>query len=211
MPDSIGSAGARISSRAMRHAVALLLALITPALAGAATTIRVMPPDGGVLAAGQFVDIRVEATGTDGAAPSGLRVWVDGVEWTSRNDLTAQEGAAAGTTNFLARRFSRSTAGALVIRATTADGAAAESRLQVEAWAGPVRPRRPRARNIILFLGDGMGASHRTAARHRVARHAQRQGRGPAGDGHAGGDRPGDDRVAQCRRSPTRRPGWPRT
>ena len=63
----------------MRHVVALLLALLTPTLAGAATTIRVMPPDGGVLAAGQFVDIRVEATGTDGAAPSGLRVWVDGV------------------------------------------------------------------------------------------------------------------------------------
>ena len=123
-----------------------------------------MPPDGGVLAAGQFVDIRVEATGTDGAAPSGLRVWVDGVEWTARNDAAAQEGAAAGTTNFLARRFSRSTAGALVIRATTADGASAESRLAGRDL-GRARPARPRARNIILFLGDGMGSSHRTAAR----------------------------------------------
>lgn len=152
----------------MRHTLALLFALLvalmTPALAEAATAIRIMP-DGGVLAAGQLVDIRVEASAAGGAAPAGLRVWVDGVEWTSRNDPGAQDGAAAGTTNFLARRFSRSTAGPLVIKATTADGASAESHLQVEAWAAPKRTGRPRARNIILFLGDGMGASHRTAAR----------------------------------------------
>lgn len=124
-----------------------------------------MPPDGGVLAAGQLVDIRVEATADSDAAPSGLRVWVDGQEWTTRNDPRANEGAAERSTNFLARRFSRTRAGELVIRATTADGASAESRLRVEAWAGPVRQRQPRARNIILFLGDGMGAAHRTAAR----------------------------------------------
>ena len=131
----------------------------------AATTIRIMPPDGGVLASGQLVDIRVEATGEGGAAPAGLRVWVDDVEWTSRNDPRAQDGAAKGSTNFLSRRFSTTKAGALVIRATTTDGASAESRLRVEAWAGPVRQRQPRARNVILLLGDGMGAAHRTAAR----------------------------------------------
>jgi alkaline phosphatase len=131
----------------------------------AATTIRIMPPDGGVLAAGQNVDIRVEAT-TDGAAPpAGLRVWVDGQEWTARNDARAQEGAAKGSLNFLARRFSTTKAGTLVIRATTADGTSAESRLRVEVWAGTGQRGRPRARNVILLLGDGMGASHRTAAR----------------------------------------------
>src|SRR6188768_3833670 len=113
----------------MRHALFLLLALVTPALGEAATAIRIMPPDGGVLAAGQLVDIRVEATAPSGAAPTGLRVWVDGVEWTARNDANAQAGAAGSTTNFLARRFSRATAGPLVIKATTADGASAESHL----------------------------------------------------------------------------------
>lgn len=150
----------------MRSALLAIGALIlstTPLLA--ATTIRIMPPDGGVLAAGQLVDIRVEATGDGGTAPIGLRVWIDDQEWTSRNDPRAQDGAATSSTNFLARRFSRTKTGPLVIRATTGDGAAAESHLRVDAWAGPARRGQPRARNVILFLGDGMGAAHRTAAR----------------------------------------------
>lgn len=150
----------------MTHArLVLAFLLVCGAPATAATTIRIMPPDGGILPAGQLLDIRVEATGDDGVPPAGLRVWVGGDEWTARNDPKAQEGAARGTTNFLARRFSTSTAGPLVIRATTSDGASAESRLQVERWAGPTRPAQPRARNVIFFLGDGMGAAHRTAAR----------------------------------------------
>jgi alkaline phosphatase len=150
----------------MRTALLLLgVVMLAAGPARAATTIRIMPPDGGVLAAGQIVDIRIEAS-SDGAAPTtGLRVWVDGQEWTARNDPQAQEGAAKGSLNFLARRFSSMKTGTLVIRATTADGASAESRLRVEAWAGPVRRGQPRARNVILFLGDGMGAAHRTAAR----------------------------------------------
>jgi alkaline phosphatase len=166
MRKSIGAVPARTAIiEPMRPVLAFALVLMTPALVAAATTIRIMPPDGGVLAAGQLVDVRVEATGDQKVAPTGLRVWIDNVEWTSRNDPRAQDGAAAGTTNFLSRRFSRTTAGPLLIRATTADGAAAESRLRVDTWAGPVRQRQPRARNIILLLGDGMGASHRTAAR----------------------------------------------
>lgn len=151
--------------RAMRRLLALLLVLAAASSATAATSIRIMPPDDSTLAAGQLVDIRVEATGTGGVAPTGLRVWVDGVEWTTRNAPDAQKGAAPGTTNFVYRRFSRTTPGALLIRATTADGASAESHIVVGAWAGPVRKGRPRARNVILLLGDGMGAAHRTAAR----------------------------------------------
>ncbi len=152
----------------MRAALLAIGGLVLGALpALAATSIRIMPPDGGVLAAGQLVDIRVEATSDGPTPPAGLRVWIDGREWTSRNDPRAQEGAARGTANFLARRFSTTQAGPLVIRATTSDGASAEAHLRVEPWAGAGRAQRgqPRARNVILFLGDGMGASHRTAAR----------------------------------------------
>jgi alkaline phosphatase len=152
----------------------------------AATRIRIMPPDGGVLAAGQRVDIRVEATSDNPQPPRGLRVTVNGRDLTARNLLdhgvSGERGAGGtgaggaqfpvaeraanapeNTTNFLLRGYTAAAAGPLVIEARTDDGAVAVSRLRVEAWAGPAR--RPRARNIILLLGDGMGAAHRTAAR----------------------------------------------
>jgi alkaline phosphatase len=158
--------------------------------ADAATRIRIMPPDGGVIAVGQQFDIRVEAENESPAAadpPRGLVVLVNGRDVSSRNllepGLNGERGAggtgAAGpelpagdraapafrhTTNFLLRRYVVTAAGPLVIEARTADGATARSRLTVEAWAG-AGGRVPRARNIIVLLGDGMGIAHRTAAR----------------------------------------------
>lgn len=161
-----------------------VLAVFHPA--AAATSIRIMPPDGGVLAAGQRFDIRVEASSDGAEPPRGLRVTIDGRDVTARNLLEPGAGGERGaggtgalseslppahrtgpalrtTTNFLLRDVSVPKAGTLVIEARTADGAAATSRLTVEDWAGAARGRR--ARNIILLLGDGMGAAHRTAAR----------------------------------------------
>ena len=149
----------------MRACLTILLLTASCQAAAAATTIRIMPPDGGVLAAGQHVDIRVEATSDAAAPPDNLRVWINGRESTRRNDPVSQQGAQPGTRNFLLRGFSTPVAGPLVVRATTADGTTAESHLRVEAWAGPVRTPQRRARNVILLLGDGMGAAHRTAAR----------------------------------------------
>jgi alkaline phosphatase len=71
--------------------------------------------------------------------------------------------APANTTNFLMRGFHADRPGPLVIEARTDDGASALVRLTVEAWSP--RAGVPRARNIILLLGDGMGVAHRTAAR----------------------------------------------
>ena len=159
--------------------------LVAATTSDAATRIRIMPPDGGVLAAGQRLDIRVEATSDTPEPPRGLRVTINGRDITPRNVLDAGAGgergaggtgasslplaagmragaAPANTTNFLLRGFSVAAAGPLVIEARTADGAAATARLTVEAWGGGGAPR---ARNIILLLGDGMGAAHRTAAR----------------------------------------------
>lgn len=143
----------------------LVSCLLSAAPVEATSTIRIMPPDGGVLAAGQRVDVRLEASSDGQAPPAGLRVWINDREVTTRNDAAANTGAPAGSANFLLRGFSQPTAGPLVVRASTADGARAEVRLQVEAWEGRRTRRVPRARNIILLLGDGMGAAHRTAAR----------------------------------------------
>jgi alkaline phosphatase len=168
-------------------ALACICSLILGGVASGATRIRIMPPDGGVLAAGQLFDIRIEATSDTAEAPRGLRVFVDGEEITSRNLLDPGVGGERGaggtgatgshvpprhrsaeaprnTTNFLLRDHQLTAAGPLVIEARTADGAAATSRLVVEAWADPVGTA-PRARNVILLVGDGMGVAHRTAAR----------------------------------------------
>lgn len=165
----------------------LLLVLIAGAVApaGAATRIRIMPPDGGVLAAGQRFDIRVEATSDTTEPPRGLRVTVNGRDITPRNLLEPGTGgergaggtgtsdrlpanqravaAAPNTTNFLLRGYSVTAAGPLVVEARTADGASAVARLRVDRWTGATGAAR--ARNIILLLGDGMGIAHRTAAR----------------------------------------------
>jgi alkaline phosphatase len=146
------------------HACRLLCALVIAGVpADAATSIRIMPPDRGVLAVGQLVDIRVEATGSISERPGALTVVVNGTDVSARNDPAADRGAPANTRNFLLRGFSAGHPGPLRIQARTSDGATAEVHLTVEAWQG--RAVGPRARNIILLLGDGMGAAHRTAAR----------------------------------------------
>jgi alkaline phosphatase len=136
-----------------------------------------MPPDGGVLAAGQRFDIRVEATGDGADVPAALTVVVNGRDITSRNDPAADRGAPANSRNFLLRNFSVDAPGPLRIEAKTPDGSAATARLTVEGWAG--RGSGARARNIILLLGDGMGAAHRTAARilSRGVRNGKANGR----------------------------------
>jgi len=166
--------------------VAVVLGVcLSVASAEAATRIRIMPPDGGVLAVGQRVDVRVEATSDGAEPPRGLTVLINGKDVTGRNILAAGAGGERGaggtgtdgtvrlahragvappnTTNFLMRDFSVAVPGPLVIEARTADGARASVRLTVERWQarGPAAS----ARNIILLLGDGMGIAHRTAAR----------------------------------------------
>ena len=166
-------------------AAAVLCVCLGVVPAQAETRIRIMPPDGAVLAAGQRVDVRVEATADGKEPPSGLTVLVNGTDITRRNLLAAGAGGERGvggtgtdaavpaaqraapappnTSNFLLRDLNASVPGTLVIEARTADGASARVRLTVERWQsrGTAAP----ARNVILLLGDGMGIAHRTAAR----------------------------------------------
>jgi alkaline phosphatase len=163
----------------------MVCACLGAAPAGAATRIRIMPPDGAVLAAGQRVDVRVEATAEGTDPPRGLTVLVNGKDVTSQNILGVGAGGERGaggvgtdgsvrrglgasvappnTTNFLMRGFSAALPGPLVIEARTADGSRASARLTVERWQ--TRGTGAMARNVILLLGDGLGAAHRTAAR----------------------------------------------
>jgi alkaline phosphatase len=180
-------------------ALTVLCSFVIGGSASGLTRLRIMPPDGGVLAAGQRFDIRVEASSDSADPPRGLRVFINGEEVTAHNLLdpgVGGERGAGGTgatgsavpprlrageaptnsTNFLIREFSQTTPGPLVVEAHTADGARAASRLAVEAWeAGGA----PRARNVILLLGDGMGVAHRTAARvvSRGLHHGKAAGR----------------------------------
>jgi alkaline phosphatase len=179
-----------------RHFPALILAfLFTASLApatpaGAATVVRIMPPDRATFAVGQRVDFRVEATSDTGpgsAPPLGLRVFIDDEEITDRNVLDPGVGgergaggtgataaslaprdragaAPAHSSNFLLRDHVFARPGIYRLHARTADGAHASVRVQVIDWQGAPEGR-PGVRNVIFFLGDGMGIAHRTAAR----------------------------------------------
>lgn len=171
----------------MSRILAILLLLLFPASVAAQTTLRVFPVDGAVLAAGQQFDIRVEASGSPGGEPPrGLAVTLDGRDLTARNlldpgtggergrggtgataaSLAPRDRAAAApphTTNFLARDLAIDEPGRHTLVASTADGARVEVAWEVFAWPGPSGG--PRARNVIFILGDGLAASHRTAAR----------------------------------------------
>ena len=122
-------------------------------------------------------------------------------EWTSRNDPRAQEGAAAGTTNFLSRRFSsdhgRAAGHPGHDRRRRHRGVAPAGRGlgRAGAPAAAPRPQRHPASSATAW-------ARRTARPRASSRAASHNGKAarPARDGHARGDRPGDDRVAERRR-----------
>ena len=166
----------------------------------AATSLRIMPPDGGVLATGQRFDIRVEATSDTNDPPRGLRVLVNGRDITARNLLelgTGGERGAGGTgafgadlppmlraspalrntTNFLLRGYSVAAAGTLTIEARTADGASAISRLMVEDWSGAGRGPRARATSSCFSATAWVP---RTAPRRESCREASTTAKPPA-------------------------------
>jgi alkaline phosphatase len=139
-------------------ALALLISL--GGAAYAAPSIRITPPDGARFLPDQRFDVRVEFKPSDGAILQEISFSIDG----RINKLTSQQLDADG--GFTLRNMSSTTLGAHAITAAATDSAAATSvtatsNLQVIPAAGSM----PKARNIIILLGDGMGISHRTAAR----------------------------------------------
>jgi len=145
----------------MKPARVLILALawLSATAAEPAPAQTIYPLDKAEILAGSRFDLKVEFPGTvDGAA---IRLTVDG------RDAAQVFGKAAavvaneenqGYTALWLRDVSIARAGRHEIRASAGDKSAT---VAWEVFATPAR----RARNVILFIGDGLSVAHRTAAR----------------------------------------------
>jgi len=156
-----------VRSRFTRCAVALATALLcTPAFA-APTNVTVVPSNGARFLEGQRFDIRVEGAGT---GPYSATLAVDGkpVHFTSgAQGTTNTDGISpAGWGGFNLRGHAIRKPGLHRLTATFSDATgtvSVESTVQVLGVSG--EHDGGETKNIIILLGDGMGVSHRTAAR----------------------------------------------
>lgn len=126
--------------------------------AQAVPTVSVTPPDKSRFLTGQRFDLRVEGKSTSGITAATLTVDGTPVSFSSSDVFTG------GGTGYNLRGYSNNTPGVHTLTATLTDStgtAAATAQFQVISPNGGRRP----AKNIIIMLGDGMGAAHRTAAR----------------------------------------------
>jgi alkaline phosphatase len=154
--------------------LALLLAIASLACATPAgalpSSVALVPPDGARLLEGQRFDVRVEGKGT-GAYTATLTLdgqplaLTSGAQGTSTTDGIS----AAGWGGFNRRSHAIATPGLHTLAATFGDATGSvtvTSRIQVLGIGGRHDGEdRRAARNVIIFLGDGMGVAHRTAAR----------------------------------------------
>src|SRR5207237_68311 len=147
-----------------------VLALARCGAAAAAPAIRIMPPNNTTFLVDQRFDIRVEFTPTPGSDLTGISVSLDG-------ELQEAALTALDTHHGLTLRGeSAARAGTHTVTATAADSAGGET-AQASVTLNvidPVGSNRP-VRNVIICLGDGMGAAHRTAA--RIVRYGVVEGR----------------------------------
>lgn len=158
----------------MRLLAVALCALAAGSVRAAPTDVTLTPPAGARFLQGQKFDLRVEGRGT---GPYAAALTLDGrpLAFTSgeQNTATTDGITQAGWGGFDVRGFSAHRPGVHRLVATFAD---ATGSVQVASTfeivdlggdrPGPGREREGhRIRNVIFFLGDGMGISHRTAAR----------------------------------------------
>ena len=155
-------------TRSLRLLATVACLVPAPAALAAPASVTLMPPDGARFLEGQRFDVRVEGKGT---GPYTATLAVDGktVAFTSGAQGTATTDgiSAAGWGGFNRRGQALHRPGLHELTATFTDATgtvAVRSRIQVLAPSGGRGEGRP-ARNVIIFLGDGMGVAHRTAAR----------------------------------------------
>jgi alkaline phosphatase len=153
--------------------LALLVSIFTLACATAAgalpSSVALVPPDGARVLEGQRFDIRVEG---QGAGPYTATLTLDGkpLAFTSGAPGTATTDgiSAAGWGGFNRRGHAISQPGLHTLQATFTDASGSvtvSSKVQVLGIGGRPEDDRHASKNVIIFLGDGMGVSHRTAAR----------------------------------------------
>jgi alkaline phosphatase len=145
-------------------------ALLSAGAASAAPTVTITPSTGARFFAGQRFDIRVEAKGT---GPYSATLSIDGhpAKFSSPANAGSPSLETDGITRtgfggFNLRGFSARRAGLHKIEASVTDATGtttAGATFAVQS-AGH-RDEGRLTRNIIILLGDGMGAAHRTAAR----------------------------------------------
>lgn len=142
--------------------VALLLCL--QSIAWSAPSLRIMPPDKSTFVVDQRFDIRVEASGVTGTAK--LTVELNGVPVEKIPGLKPETKSDADTISVTVRgvSFDKPQRGSVKAQ-LRADGddhvVVALTSFEVVSAHSTGRP----VRNVILFIGDGMGLAHRTAAR----------------------------------------------
>jgi len=161
--------------RQTRLLVAALCALAGGIARAAPTDVTVTPPPGSRFLQGQRFDVRVEGKG---AGPYAATLTLDGspLAFTSgdQNTATTDGITSAGWGGFNVRGLSLRSPGLHTLVATFADATGTvrvTSRFEIVdlgwndrfGWGHEREARR--IRNVIFFLGDGMGAAHRTAAR----------------------------------------------
>jgi alkaline phosphatase len=152
-----------------------LLAVAVCALAGgiaraAPAEVTITPPQGARFLQGQKFDLRVEGRGS---GPFSATLTLDGkpVTFTSGDqNTTATDGITpAGYGGFNVRGFSIRRPGVHTLAATFTDASGTvqvQSQIEVVDVGDDDRGDQGRGiKNVIFFLGDGMGIAHRTAAR----------------------------------------------
>jgi alkaline phosphatase len=180
----------------MKKSIALALAAV-PLLAAAAPSVsRLTPPselfasgDGGLLIArflpGQRFDLQATIRPDAGQRIAAARFLIDGKPVAAPHALRdcaqgCAKGLPAETAIATVRAVSVDKPGVHVFRveATQADGQTvkAEGNFEVLPFAQAFGPK---VRNVVILLGDGMGASQRTAARIVKAGYAQGKARAP--------------------------------
>src|SRR5262247_4021965 len=154
----------REGSAMLRRILGLILVLAAGTLgAASAGAITIYPIDRAQILAGSRFDLKVEFDGV--VAASDAKITIDG------KDLSA----AVGRTAAFVEREDGVAASALILRdvsltkpgryaVVASDGKVSRTVTWEVFTTGPRK-----AKNVILFIGDGMSAAHRTAARHAVA------------------------------------------
>lgn len=131
------------------------------AAAAAAPTVRITPPAGARFAVDQAFDVRVEYAPAAGQTLTAVTLVVDG----TTIPVTVAGLDAAGGVFVRNRRLAGTGAHTITASATDATGTTSATRTLQGISPRPSLPRRGSVQNVIILLGDGMGVSHRTAAR----------------------------------------------